>query len=683
VAQRFRFLPDFPAAHSLPIRRGPAAGVDCSMILHLIRRFFPLLLLGVILAGLIWAVPLGQLPPADYTIASGGDVKTIDPALASGVPEGRVIGSLFEGLCASDPRTLEPVPGVAERWEISPDLKTYTFFLRDNAKWSDGAPVTAEDFVWSMRRVLHPQTASEYSSEMWRIENAKRYTKRELRVGDPVEIEVLTEQLSPAEQALWPPAALASDQRALRGKMLAIEKLAAEGENISPADEKKSSASKPPAETPLEQVRYVVEIKGVPRSFHKTGRHGEPFEWLLLDPAQIAIRALSPRKLEFRLEDPFPYFLHLMKFYPYAPVQRACLERHGRNWTKAGNMISNGPFRLDTRRYRERIRVVKNENYWDRDAVKLNSADFLGVESHSTALNFYLTGQADWIEFVPISTTPELLAQQRPDFQPAPYITLNFYRMNVTDPQLSNKKLRQALNLAIDKRAIVERITRAGQTPARNLVSPVIKGYEPALCGDYDPVRARQLYDEARAELFAAGVIASPQAALKLKLQYNTNERHQAVAEFAQDQWQRNLGASVQLNGLEWAALQANWNELNYKISRSGWVGDYPDPATFLGLFASDGTNNQTGWKNEEYDGLLNKAKRSPDLAERNKFYQQAEAILMEELPIMPLYFDVSTSMSRTYVKGVYPNFHDLHPLKGIWIDQDEKQKALAAERAR
>ncbi len=297
-----------------------------------------------------------------------------------------------------------------------------------------------------------------------------------------------------------------------------------------------------------------------------------------------------------------------MAFYPYSPVQRKCVEEHGPNWTRPENMVCNGPFKLQQHRFRERIRVVKNDNYWDAANVKLGTVDFLSIEGTSTALNLYLTGQADWIERVPPTVMKELKRLQRPDYKPADYITTSFYRLNVTNPLLKNKKLRHALNMAIDKQQICDTIVLGGQVPARNLVSPVIDNHDPALGPAYDPVAAKQLFEEACDELRAEGHTIDAQHPLTLQLQFNNHELHSAVAQFAQDQWWRNLKVRVELNELEWGSYLKNMNTLEYQISRAGWVGDYKDPYAFIGLFAGDSGQNNTAGK---MNGMMSSSKKS------------------------------------------------------------------------
>lgn len=632
----------------------------------------------LLLAAVAFSLSFGTLPPADYTFVNATEVKTLDPAIATGVPEHRVISAIFEGLTAQDPKDLSPIPGVAERWDISDDKRTYTFHLRNNALWTDGTPVTAGDFVYSWRRFLHPATAAEYSYEMWYLVGAEKFTKQQLEIGDAVEIELPVD----AENGQGGPYAY-SPGKIIKGKLLAIESSTADGDESMPtesmAGEAQSGSSEVAANANDDEAGdesnqvYIVEIDGAPRRFRKGGQHGKEFVWILPDFDTIGVKALDDHTLRVELKHPVPYFLDLMAFYPSFPVNRKCVESHDRQeWTKPENIVTNGPFRLAQRRLRDRMRLVKNELYWDSENVRLNVVDALAVESITTALNLYLTEQAHWIEYVPAPIVPELLAQNRPDFQPEPFICTYFYRLNTTRPPLDNVLVRRALNLALNKRDIVERVTLAGQQPARSLVPPVVETrtpYRVARCPDHHPDEARRLLAEAG----YPGGRGFPE----FQLQYNNHDLHRAVAELVQHQWKEVLGIDVELRNLEWGAYLTNQNTLQYDLSRSAWVGDYPDPNTYLNLFTSDGGNNKTGWSNTEYDRLIDKAHHEPDEQKRAEYFHQAEELLMSELPILPLFYYVSTSMSKPYVRGYFSNFHDLHPLKPIWIDQEAKARYL------
>jgi oligopeptide transport system substrate-binding protein len=598
------------------------------------------------LAGLVWALALGIQEPADFTFSNQSEIKTVDPALVTGQPEQRIVSALFEGLTTWDPQDLWPRPGVAERWTISDDKLTCTFYLRGNALWSDGTPVTADDFVWSYRRALHPATSSEYAYELWYIVGAEQYTSGKVNVGDAVEVELNDK----------PPGARPfASGIMLRGRLTAIEKPAG-------------------SETPV----YVVQINGRQRRFQKGALQGgtEDYRWLLYDFQAVGLEAVNSRVLQIRLKHPVPYFLNLMGFFPMSPVNRKCVEAYGYPaWTKPEHIVSNGPFLLESRRIRDRIRLVKNPRYWDRDHVELNVVDAIATDSTITALNLYLTGEVDWVPVVPEEIIPDLRRQHRTDFRPAPYLANEYYLVNTRKPPLDDPRVRLALGLAMDKQEIVERIVLAGQTSARSMVPPEIRRYDdyrPAECGAHNVERARKLLAEAG----YPGGRGMP----RIEILYNTNETHQAIAELVQSQWKRNLGVNVRLANQDWARYLNSRRVGDYLLARAGWIGDYVDPVTFLAQFASDNPMNQTGWKNPKYDHMLELARQEKDDAKRLQYLHRAEQILMDQMPVIPIFFNVTREIVRPYVHGYYRNILDTHPLKDIRVDQREKARLLQSE---
>lgn len=609
------------------------------------------------LVGLVWAFWRPKEPAADFSFCNGTEIKTVDPALVTGQPEGRVVWAIFEGLTTYDPKTLAPRPGVAESWEVSKDKRVYTFHLRKNAYWSDGTPLTAEDFHWSFRRLLHPETASEYAYELWYVVNAEKYTSGRVEVGDPVEIEL--EEKPPGA----PPYASGV---ILRGRLVAIEA------GPTGTDENQTEAS------PI----YVVEIDGRREYFQKPEREGQrprdprarPYRWLLFDFEHVGIKVLDRFTLQMTLNHPVPYFLQIIGFFPMMPVPRHCIEKYGYPaWTKPENIVSNGPFVLQYRRIRDRIRLVKNPWYWDRENVRLNTVDVLAAESAITGLNLYMTGAADWIPVVPNEVVGELLRQKRKDFQPSPYLAVEYYIVNTRRPPLDDPRVRRALGLAIDKREIISRILQTGQEPAMSFVPPAIANYipyQPPQMPDYDPATARRLLAEAG----YPGGKGFP----KIEILYNTHESHQAIAELVQAQWKRNLGINVRLQNQDWARYLASRRQGEFWVARAGWIADYLDPNTFLEMMTTGNPNNHGGWSNAEYDRLISWAQVEVDEHRRLALFKEAETLLLEEMPILPLYFPVTRAMVRPYVRGYYGNVLDIHPLKNIWVDVSKKSRELA-----
>lgn len=603
----------------------------------------------VCLAALIYAISFSQLPPADFSFVNGTEVQSIDPAIVTGVPEHRIIESLFNGLYRDQPQTAEPIPAVAERYQLSDDQKTYTFYLRKSCQWSDGTRVTANDFCWSWQRTLYPGTASQYAYQLFYLKNARKYNASYVEVGDLVEVE-LDDQ---------PPHPSGRPQQFPRGTVLYGKLL-----DVLRPPQPSSSAGMTVAADWKKTWVYTVEIDGRLRRFsRKKSIYNETCKTLLLDFAQVGVKAIGDDLLEVQLTDPTPFFLHLTTHYALFPVQRTCVEHHGSpGWTKPKNLVCNGPYKLAFRRIRDRIRLVKNPRYWDADQVRLNTVDALAVLSSTTALNMYLDGQVDWITDVPASVVPEL--KRRKDFIIAPQLTTYFYRLNTTKSPLDQVLVRRALNLAINKQEICRFILRAGQVPARSFVPPGLQGYKRALCGKYDVAEAQRLLTEAG----YPGGKGMP----VIEILYNTHEAHRTIAERIQSEWKRHLGIDVELRNLEWGVYIDTVHSLDYTVARAGWVGDYADPNTFLDMFITGGENNETGWSSESYDRLITKAGQQRDPMNRLQTLHDAEAILMDHLPIIPIYFSVSKNLVRLQVKGFYANILDRHPLRDLNLKSSE-----------
>ncbi len=613
------------------------------------RVWFLIVMLAGGFAAVGYAIYGGRLPPADFTFVNETEVASIDPALITGQPEGRIVNALFEGLTRLRAEDTKAEPGTAEKWEISPDGRVYTFHLRKDARWSNGDPVTAHDFAYSIRRLIDPLTFSRYSYQAWYIENAKRYNlgSSTLQPGDAVEIE------------LNPPAGATNTVRGevLYGKLIRID---------GPAIKEKANDEK---ETARERV-FVVQIDGQEHRFQAADEtqpvaNGvERCRQVLLDFRQVGVRVIDDRTLEIRLTNPTPYFLELLGFYPFAPVHRGCVEKFGKPaWTLPQNIITNGAYRLVARRIRDRVRLRRNENYWDHDHVRLNVIDALSVDNRTTALNLYLTGMVDWVTVPPAEVLREFLKTKPPrnDLNPAPQLTTYFFLLNTTRPPLNDKRVRQALALALDREEITRVATGAGEIPALSLVPPSMPNYTQQPCRPFNPDAARKLLAEAG---FPDG-----RGFPKLEILYNTDQAHQAIAELVRKQWQRELGITASLRNEEWGSFQDSQQQLNYLVARRAWVGDYLDPNTYLDMYVTNGENNNTGFSNRQYDKLIADAAKEPDQTKRRQLLESAERMLMDEMPIIPVYYYVSRNMVRPRVRGFFNNLQDTHPLHALWLD--------------
>ncbi|MEM1305819.1 MAG: ABC transporter substrate-binding protein, partial [Planctomycetota bacterium] len=321
----------------------------------------------------------GQLPPADFAFVNGAEVKSFDPAVLTDNASGRIAWALYEGLVRLSPDDRSPLPGVAERWDVSGDGLTYTFHLRPGVKWSNSEPVTAADFVYSMRRFLDLRTRSEYAYQAWYLQNARQYSQaaRGVAVGEPVEVELHE-----------PPAGALPHARGdlLRGKLIRIE-----------ADADATHEQLADDDSYVDHRAFVVALDDGAEQVFRVSYDGPPAGsepgvrscvQIALDFREVGVRAVDPRTVEMVLESPTPYWLELVGFYPLSPVNRKCIETHGaRDWTRPENLVTNGPYTLEFRRLRDRIRLKKNPLYWNADSVALETIDALSTESMNTAFN--------------------------------------------------------------------------------------------------------------------------------------------------------------------------------------------------------------------------------------------------------------------------------------------------------
>jgi oligopeptide transport system substrate-binding protein len=508
--------------------------------------------------------------------------------------------------------------------------------------------------LYSIRRLLDPLTFSRYSYQAWYIVNAKRYSLggSQLSPGDAVEVELVQPDGSP-NTARGP---------LLHGKLIRSE--------ITEAEKKDE-------DTAGRNRVYVVDVEGKEQRFQAAPKDfalksgSERCRQVLLDFRQVGIRVIDDRTLEIRLAARTPFFLDLTAFHALAPVNQKCLETYGfPEWTKPANIVTNGAYRLKARRLRDRIRLERSENYWDREHVRLKVIDALSIDNRTTSLNLYMTGMIDWVTVPPAEVLREFVKQtpKRNDFNPAPQLTTYYFLLNNTRPPLDDKRVRQALSQATDREEITRVATGAGEFPALSLVPTSMPHYKVQPCQPFNPKAARKL-------LAQAGY-PDGKGFPKLEILYNNDQAHQAIAELLRKQWQNTLGITASLRSEEWASFQDSQQQLKFLVARRAWVGDYVDPNTYLDMFVTNGENNCTGFSNPQYDKLIADAAQEPDKAKRIEILQSAERLLMDELPIIPIYYYISRNVVRPRVRGFYNNLQDLHPLSALWIDPNVDDQA-------
>ncbi len=497
----------------------------------------------------------------------GSEVSDLDPQLAANIAEGDIASALFEGLVAEDPVDLHPVPGVAESWEISADQLTYQFHLRAGARWSNGVPVTAQDFVESWRRILTPSLGATNADLLHLLQGAEAFHR------------------------------------------------------------------------------------GLTKDFNSVG-----------------VTALDPHTLRVRLEHPAPYFLSLLTNPAWLPVPVPTIaasgpaSERGNPWTKPATFVGNGPFTLKSWEPNRRIIVEKSPTYWDAAHVRLSAINFYPIDSVDTEERAFRSGQLHVTYVLPFSKVDTYRRESPQLLRTDPYLDTYFLRLNLLRPPLGDVRVRRALAQAIDRAAIVEKILHGGQHPATALTPPGLPGYTA-------PTGLAVNFDAARRLLADAG-FPGGKGLPPVELLYNTSENHRTLAEALQEMWRRELGLDVRLVNQEFKVVLTERRTGNFQILLSDWVGDYLDASTFLDLWRSDSSNNHTTWTSTAYDSLLFAAARTPDAAERARQLQQAEALMLADAPIIPLYYNTHVFLLQPSVKGWHPTLLDHHPYKHVWLEE-------------
>ncbi|MGO8765552.1 MAG: peptide ABC transporter substrate-binding protein [Limisphaerales bacterium] len=380
----------------------------------------------------------------------------------------------------------------------------------------------------------------------------------------------------------------------------------------------------------------------------------------------VGVHALDPFTVRVELNHPIPFFLDICAMPLANVVPRETIEKYGDHWLMARPLPSSGPYELVYWHLNDKVRLQKNPRYWDAANTRSDIIDILPIGSANVALNLYEHGEADIVwdaALIPSELLDVLL--KRPDFHTFNYLGTYFIRFNVTRKPFDDPRVRQALAMAIDKKRIVERITRGGEEPATHFVPDGTANYISPPGLDYNPDLARKLLAEAGypgGKGFPGGTYlfnASAGGGSKL---------HEKIGVELQQMWHDELGINMELRQEEWTAYLDGLTQLNYDVARSSWIGDYDDANTFLGCFTSNDGNNRTGWKNPEYDALVQQANEETDIQKRERLFQRAESILIhDQVPIVPLYFYVGINYFDTNkIQGIYPNILDDHPLQSI-----------------
>lgn len=581
----------------------------------MVKRIFALIVV-------MFAVPVivggfgDPQPEADFVFSSTVEHNNRDPQQMTYLHDIRLTHALFETLVILDFNEMQTYPGVAESWEISEDGLTYTFHLRDNARWSNSDPVTSHDFIYAWQRAMLPDTAAGYGQFMffiqgaqdffhWRTQQLEEYVKTHGATG--------SEQ---AARAYWDEALKKFDE------MVALS-------------------------APDDRTLII-----------KLNRRTEYFIDMLAFATYMPVHAESVRAGVIFNADTGRLL--------YDPTY----------WNDPDRLICNGPYVLKDRKYRRYNYLVANEHYWDRASMKNGSVMELIVNNEQSQLLSYEAGDIDYVPNVIPDIAFDLIKQGRDDVHVVSMAGTYFYNFNCL-PELNNGeknhladwRVRRALAMAIDRDEITKSITRLNEDPAYSFVPPkALNFYEPPVedAPHFDPEGGRKLLKEAGYE--------GGKGLSGLSILYNTNGGHENAAQAIKNMWKKHLGVDVTLEGVETKISSERARSQDYTIRRAGWYGDYADPTTWLDIRRADDENNTSKWKNPEYDKLLDRAADASDPKERLELMRRAESILLKESPMALIYHQVEVALyDPARVKGLNLNGWNRVRFEKVSVDRDAK----------
>jgi len=501
----------------------------------------------------------GPQPAQDSVLrrGNGDEPESLDMHRATSTEAGDVQRDIGEGLLGFTPDG-KLRAAAAERWDVSDDGQEYTFWLRQDARWSNGEPLTAEDFVYSFRRLVDPATAAIYVQSVGDIENAAG-----IIAGD-------------------------------------------------------------------------------------------------LEPASLGVAAINDHELQIRLDHAVPYFLSLLTHPSTFPVYRSSVELHGDAHARAGNLVSNGAYKLQDWRVGSYIELTRNEHYWNNAETAIDRVFHYVTSEPMSELNRFRAGELDTTRTIPPDSFKQMKKERPDEVRTSPSLAVYYYGFNMTRAELAgNPKMRQALSMAIDRETIANDVMGRGETPAYGWVPDGTANYTPRRFSYATQTReerhrtAKQLYRE------AGFGVDNP---LTIELRYNTSDTQQRIAAAVQAMWKNVLGVETTLINEEFQVMLANITQKKVtQIFRMTWSGDYNDAHTFLATLESDNPSNLTGYQSEEYDSLMESAAAQTDPDRRKVFLAEAEGVMLRDHPLIPLYFYVNKSMVSKRVKGWGDNVLNYH----------------------
>lgn len=484
----------------------------------------------------------------ELNLVFASEPPSLHSALATDTTSGAVIQNVFEGLMTRDANG-EITEAAAESYKVSEDLLTYTFKLRDS-QWTNGDPVTAEDFAYSWKWALDPANASDYSSILYPIKGAQAFNLGEGSADD------------------------------------------------------------------------------------------------------LGIKVIDEKTIEVTLEAPTPYFLELTAFKTMYPVHQATQEANATWYTEADSIVSNGAYTITEWVHNGNMVLTKSDTYWDKDNVKIDTVNISMVESETSQMTMFDAGEIDFLGApygsIALDAIDRLKSEDK--LNVAPQSGIYWYKFNTKDEVMSNVNIRKALALSIDRAGLIANITKGEQEPALGIVPNSVDGFSgDDYFKDADFAAAKEYLATGLKELGLADA-----SELNIALSYNTSEAHAAIAQFIQQGWNKELGINVTLDNSEWQVYLDKIDTFDYQVGRLGWIADYNDAYSFLEMFdTAENGNNDTGWGNDEYTALMKQSTTETDPAKRVELMKQAEAIMVEDMPVAPIYFYTNLNVVGDNVTGM------------------------------
>ncbi|WP_110112290.1 peptide ABC transporter substrate-binding protein [Bacillus sp. CGMCC 1.16541] len=494
---------------------------------------------------------------------NSSEPTSFDPPIGFDSVSWNALNNLMEGLTRLD-ENHEPQAAIAEKWDVSEGGKVYTFHIRDNAKWSNGDDVTAQDFVFAWKRLLDPATGS--------------------------------------------PAAF---------------------------------------------LGYFIE-------------GGEAFNNGEGSADDVKVAATDEKTFEVTLTSPQAYFLSVIANPAFFPINEKVATENPKWFAEADTFVANGPFKLTEWEHDSHFVMEKNDQYWDAETVKLDKVHWAMVNDTNTDYQLFQTGELDTAD-VPADLSEKLFSEGKVkvEDQAGTY----FYRFNLEKEPFQNKNIRKAFALAVDQQQMVDFVTKNEEKPAYGFVS---YGFNDAEGKDFRETSgdlAKTNLEEAKALLEKGMKEEGYDKLPEVTLTYSTSDTHKKIAEALQQMYKENLAVDVKLANMEWNVFQDEQKAFKFQLSRSSFLADYADPINFLENFQTGHSMNRTAWSNEQYDRLIKQAMNEADEAKRFELMYEAEKILLDEMPIIPIHFYNHVYLQNEKVSGIVR--HPVGYMELKWADKN------------